>query len=134
MRMKELCFVFFVLASTYAQADWEKIDAAASDQIETFIDAKRIRQSGPMNTMRRVWEVSNLPQRLSNNALSIKTQLEYDCKDRRVRTLEEALFPEHFARGTPIAAKQEMVKTGDWLVINKASVTEVIFNRVCPSG
>jgi hypothetical protein len=59
MSVKKLCTILFTLAlaTTIAHADWVRIDFKASDQIETFIDTNRIRQSGPMNTMRRVWEL-----------------------------------------------------------------------------
>jgi hypothetical protein len=138
MGVKKLCTILFApalaLATTIAHADWVRIDFKASDQIETFIDTNRIRQSGPMNTMRRVWELSNLPKRTPDNALSVKSQIEYDCKDRRVRSIEAAFFAEHFAQGEPLAATNQATRLGDWRDIGKGGTEETIFDRVCPSG
>lgn len=117
-----------------AHAEWVKIDFKSSDQIERFIDPNRIRQSGPMNTMRRVWELSNLPTRMPNTARSIKSYIEYDCKDRRIRTIEEAFFSQHFAQGEPLAAMNQATKLGDWRDMGKGGADEMIFDRVCPSG
>jgi hypothetical protein len=132
--VKKLCVILLMLTAAIAHADWVKIDAQASDQTEKFIDATRIRQSGPMNTMRRVWVLSNLPTHTPNNALSIKNQLEYDCKDRRVRTLEETFFSVHFAQGQALSATNQTTKIGDWREMGKGGVDETIFERVCPSG
>jgi hypothetical protein len=132
--VKKLCAILFTLSAAIAHADWVKIDFKSSDQIETFIDTNRIRQSGPMNTMRRVWELSNLLKPTPNNALSIKSQIEYDCKDRRVRTIEEAFFAEHFAKGDALTAGNQAIQLGAWRELRKGSVDEMIFESVCPSG
>lgn len=92
-----------------------------------------MRQTGPMNTMRRVWELSNLANGVPNKVLSTKAQVEYDCKDRRVRVLEEARFSEHWAQGENLTLKGLEIKTGNWSAISKGSVSDTIFNRVCPN-
>ena len=88
-------FVWLLLfMSATVSAEWEKIKGAAGTSVEKFIDTETMRQTGPMNTMRRVWEISNLAKGASNkalfNVLSIKSQVEYDCKDRRVREIGRA--------------------------------------------
>ena len=87
-----------------------------------------------MNTMRRVWEVSNLAKAAPNKALSLKSHVEYDCKDRRFRILEESSFSEHFAKGDDLTIKAQDSEPGKWSAIKKGSASAVIFGRVCPSG
>ena len=79
--MKEIIPLLLVFASATASADWEQIDNRSDVGSEKFIDTKTLRQSGPMNTMRRVWEMSNLRERAPNNDLSVESLVEYDCKD-----------------------------------------------------
>ena len=86
-----------------------------------------------MNTMRRVWELSNFSQRAPNNALSIKSLVEYDCKDRRVRVIEQSYFSQRSAQGETLVATEQDAKASDWGVIAKGSLSEAIFSRVCPS-
>ena len=131
-------FVWLLLfMSATVSAEWEKIKGAAGTSVEKFIDTETMRQTGPMNTMRRVWEISNLAKGASNkassNVLSIKSQVEYDCKDRRVRVLEESYFSEHWAKGEDVAGTAPDVKSRDWSGIVKGSIHEAIFNRVCPN-
>ena len=86
-----------------------------------------------MNTMRRVWEISNLVKDSPNKVVSTKNHVEYDCKDRRVRVLEESNFSEHWARGENLTLTTRSPKLGDWSDISKGSPREMIFNRVCPN-
>ena len=107
--MQKLFPLLLVFISTTVSADWVKIDVAADTASEKFIDTKAIRQTGPMNTMRRVWEISNLAKGASNKVLSIKNEVEYDCKDRRVRVLEESNFSEHWAQGENLTDRKSVV-------------------------
>ena len=122
-----------LLVSTVVYADWVKVDSAADTGANKFIDTKAIRQTGPMNTMRRVWELSNLAKRTSSQVLSIKSHVEYDCKDRRIRIIEVAFFSEHWAQGERLPAAGSDAKSGDWSDISNGSLGESIFKRVCPS-
>ena len=122
-----------LLVSTGVCADWVKVDSAADTGANKFIDIKAIRQTGPMNTMRRVWELSNLAKRSLGQVLSIKSHVEYDCKDRRIRIIEVASFSEHWAQGERLPAAGSDAKSGDWSDISNGSLGESIFKRVCPS-
>ena len=131
MKTRLLWLLLFMSASAFAE--WEKIPSAASTSAEKFIDTETMRQTGPMNTMRRVWEISNLAKAAPNKVLSIKSQVEYDCKDRRVRVLEENYFSEHWAKGEAVAEPAPDSKSRDWSGIVAGSIQETIFNRVCPN-
>lgn len=131
--MKKLLPLILIFFSVIASADWVKINHAADTAIEKLIDLKTIRQTGPMNTMRRVWELSNLPKPTANKAMSVKNLVEYDCKDRRIRVLEESYFTEHGGLGERLESTAQSDKAGIWSDIGKGSITEAIFNRVCPN-
>ena len=68
--MQKLLPLLLVFISATVSADWVKINVAVDTASEKFIDVKAIRQTGPMNTMRRVWEISNLAKGASNKVLS----------------------------------------------------------------
>ena len=131
--MKKLFPLLLLFMSATASAEWVKINGAAGTSAEKFIDTETMRQTGPMNTMRRVWEISNLAKGAANKVLSIKSHVEYDCKDRRVRVLEDSYFSEHWAKGEDVAGMAPDIKSRDWSGIVKGSIHETIFNRVCPN-
>ena len=131
-RLNKAVPLLFLLISPIASAEWTKINDAADVNLQKFIDMKSIRQTGPMNTMRRIWEVNNVPKRAADNALSTKTYVEYDCKDRRMRTLEAINFSEPLAAGVNLTVTSDDTKPGNWSDIVKGSSSEIIFNRVCP--
>ena len=131
--VKKLLPLLLLFMSATVLADWVKIKTPAGSSSEKFIDTKAIRQTGPMNTMRRVWEISNLAKAASNKVLSIKNYMEYDCKDRRVRALEESSFSGYWAQGEILGTVTYDIKPDNWSDIGKGSVSESIFNRVCPN-
>ena len=122
--MKMLLPLLAILVSATVSADWMKIPGATETAPEKFIDMKAIRQTGPMNTMRRVWEISNLMKDAPDKVLSIKSHVEYDCKDRRVRVLEESNFSEHWAQGENLTLTVLDPKPGNWSDISKGSLSE----------
>lgn len=127
--MKRLFPLLLVFASATVSAEWMKIKDVADAVSERFIDTKAIRQTGPMNTMRRVWELTNL----AKSASSTKSYVEYDCKDRRVRVLEENSFSETWAQGVNLSIAGKEGKHALWSEIGKGSASEIVFNRVCPN-
>ena len=132
--MKNLYPLLLLILSATASADWVKIDSPVGALSEKFIDVTTIRQTGPMNTMRRVWEVTNLHKGSANKVLSIKQYMEYDCKDRRSRVIEEHSFSEHWAQGENLTVDGRDIKAAAWSEITPASINETLFNRVCPNG
>ncbi len=131
--MKNLFGCLLLLNSAFAFADWVKINGGTDRLSEKFIDEQTIRQTGPMNTMRRVWEIHNMRKGATDRVLSVKSHMEYDCKDRRFRILEESKFPEYWAQGKSLSTKAKDAQPGNWLNITKGSASEAVFNRVCPS-
>ena len=99
---------------------------------ETFIDTGTVRQTGPMATMRRVWQLSNRPPGGASGIGSIKSLVEYDCKDRRVRVLEVGHFADVWARGDKLDVAAPDLNGRDWIGIAKGSLGEAVFLRVCP--
>ena len=138
-KMKKLCPWILLFATATAFANWVKVDGPSGALYEKFIDINAIRQSGPMNTMRRVWEMNNLTNASSSNissnsVSSVKQHVEYDCKDRRYRLIEESSFSERWAKGESLTVAPANSKPIDWSAIAPGSITETIFNRVCPNG
>ena len=128
----DLLALLCVVASTSVSAEWMKIGAARNDSPDIFIDTETIRQTGPMNTMRRVWELHHLAARAPNRALSLKKLVEYDCKDRRVRVLGESSFTEHWAQGDVLASTVHDSQSAKWAAVGTRGVSQTLFKRVCP--
>ena len=130
--VKNVVPLLLLFLAPSASAEWSKIQGTVAHSTEKFIDLETIRQTGPMNTMRRFWEINHLTERAPNKALSIKSYMEYDCKDRRVRVLEQSSFTEYWAQGEELAPTVRDGEAVKWNVIGKRSINETIFKRVCP--
>ena len=131
--MKNLIALLLLLNSSFAFADWVKINGGTDRLSEKFIDEKTIRQTGPMNTMRRIWDLSNMLKGRPDKVLSVKSYMEYDCKDLRIRTLEESKFSEQWAQGKSLYETSKDAPPGNWRKLSKGGVSETVFNLVCPN-
>lgn len=137
--MKRTVFLLLLFVSAAAAAaDWLKIPGAVDSLSEVFIDTSAIRQTGPMNTMRRVWELRqpalrDLPKGSASQVVSSQHQVEYDCKDRRFRTLAERSFSAPWGQGEMLVTVEHDIPSATWREIAKGGLNEAVFNRVCPN-
>jgi hypothetical protein len=131
MKREILAVLLLSLAGT-AWADWKKIREAGPLDHETFIDIATVRQSGPMATMRRVWELRNDREPAEGRAASTKTLVEYDCQNPRLRTLEETRFSAPWGSGQASMPAPRESGGAAWRPIEPDSVEDRIFREVCP--
>lgn len=125
------CVLLLFSHTVCAGPAWLKVPAASDASMEKFIDTNNIRQTGPMSIFRRVWEITNHAQKNSDQGLSVKSQVEYDCMERRVRVLEESTFAAPWAQGE-ILNTVKPATSPDWSAIGKGTGSEAIFFLVCP--
>ncbi len=131
--MQPMLFALLLCVSTAASADWLKVGGDAAAPADVFIDSTAIRQSGPMNTMRRVWELRNLGQPRADLAWSVKSHVEYDCKDRRRRVLDAIPFAAHWAQGSALPHAAQDAWPEAWRNIDQTGLHATVFKRVCPN-
>jgi hypothetical protein len=131
--MKFIFTLAFLLFASNAYADWQRVYGAADSTLEKYINTSEIRQTGPMNTMRRVWELTNLEKSPATNALSTKNYMEYDCKDRLSRMLETHSYLEFWAKNETLSTSKNSLNFVVWSEIEKDSISEIVFKSVCPS-
>jgi hypothetical protein len=65
-----------------------------------FYDPATIRKEG---NIRRVWGVTNFSKREKNGAMSLRSRIEYDCKQERYRLLATSSHPGGMAGGSQLA-------------------------------
>jgi hypothetical protein len=132
MTMKPILAVLLSSLAGTAWADWQKIRESGPLEYETFIDIATVRQRGPMATMRRVWEIRNVPEPAEGRAASTRTLAEYDCQNRRPRILEESRFSAHWSSGQELTPAREKDSGRGWKPLEPEAVEERIFHEVCP--
>ncbi|HTP61734.1 MAG TPA: surface-adhesin E family protein [Burkholderiales bacterium] len=73
-----------------------------------FVDPSMITRDG---SLRRVWEIHNLPDTGPSGERSILASVEYDCAEKRMRTLSATGHSEPMASGQIIALRNVL---DDW--------------------
>jgi hypothetical protein len=76
-----------------------------------------------------VWQLQNLAQRNVQGALSIRTQMEFDCRFRQSRVMWVTFFPEADEGGAVISSG--MVSNPQWIPAQPGDVTDTLIDYAC---
>jgi hypothetical protein len=121
--MKTAILAFIALTfSASAAAEWVKV--GLTDDYDVFIDPDTISAEGQF---RKSWEIRNL-KRQDRFGESDQYRMEYDCKERRNRTLYWSVHTGYFALGelTKLA-----LETSYWHPIRPYTTDWIVLRIVC---
>lgn len=127
--------LLLLMAALPARAEWVKVAttekgffSAFSRGATYYIDPSTIVRDG---NIRRVWEIQDLGDKGPKGERSILAQVEYDCVDRRMRTLKATGKSARMARGEII---QLNVFSDEWIALRPGKDDEAtlkILETVC---
>lgn len=126
--MKYYLIALCILIASPAWADWLEVAFSDGGAI-THIDPTTIRKEG---NFIKVWTMDNLPSARTmggiNNVWSMRSRMEYDCKQERVRSLSISAHSERYARGEILGQENSPTQ---WMDIPPNSVGTKVLNWVC---
>lgn len=76
-----------------------------------------------------VWQLQNLAQPDASAALSIRSQVEFDCRFRQMRTMWSTLHSERDEGGKVI--RSGMVASPEWVPVTADSVNNTLLDYAC---
>lgn len=93
--MNRLCLTLLFFLCFPVFADWKYIATEEDSNKEFFLDFESLRKDG---NLRRIWQIANF-ESSENGWLSIRSMMEFDCKNETVQGLARMAFSEKFAKG-----------------------------------
>jgi hypothetical protein len=76
-----------------------------------------------------VWQLQNLAQRNEQGALSVRTQVEFDCRFRKSRVMWVTLYPEADEGGAVISSGME--SNPQWIPAQAGDVADTLIDYAC---
>jgi hypothetical protein len=126
--MRLVLTFLLLMAAAPAWSQWIKVDTSTkkgffslSDDIVYYIDPSSIAREG---NIRRVWEIHDLNDKGSRGERSVLASVEYDCTDKRMRTLKATGRSQRMARGEIIPLSGIY---GEWVVLRPGKEDEIFF-------
>ena len=123
------------MAAGPAGAQWVEVDKSERGFFSSFVrgttyyfDPSTITRDG---NLRRVWEIHDLADKGPQGERSILASVEYDCADKRMRTLKATGKSARMARGEII---QLSVFSDEWIALRPGKDVEAylkILDTVC---
>jgi len=130
MRLVLICLA--VLAATDAVADWTPLGTEGAPALERYIDAASVRQTGPMAIYRQVRVLSQPQAHGAGGSGSSLAVHEYDCMNKRWRTVQTTGFSEPWAAGEVVSPPAP--GAGAWLDLPTGLLGQATFDTLCPGG
>ncbi len=122
-----LAFLLMTAAAP-ALAEWVKVGESSrtayfvlSNETVYYIDPSTITRDG---NFRRVWEIYDLSSKGPQGERSVLASVEYDCAEKRMRTLKATGKSQKMARGEIIPLRGFL---DDWIVLRRGTDDDIFF-------
>ena len=124
--MRCVLTVLLLALATPARADWVKI--ASNSYGDTYIDAETIRKEG---NIRKVWVLQDHRQAGLFGERSMKTQMEFDCKEIGGRSIAMSLHSGPMAQGATLGTDATPSPWDHVVVRQEGTGVNVLLSIVC---
>ena len=128
MDMRIVLTFLLLMAAAPVRAEWVKADktergffSAFSEGTVYYIDPSTITRDGNFRT---VWEIHDLSDKGSYGERSVLALVEYDCADKRVRTLKATGRSLRMAQGEIISLRGVL---DEWVVLRPGKDHDILF-------
>ena len=126
--MRIISTFLLLMAAAPAWAEWVKVDRPGKGFFSSFsggtgyyIDPSTIAKDG---NFRRVWEIHDLDDKGANGERSVLALVEYDCAEKRMRTLKVTGRSLKMARGEIISLRGALE---EWIILRPGKDDEIFF-------
>jgi hypothetical protein len=126
--MRIVLTFLLLMAATSVMAEWVKVGKSSrtsykvfSDETVYYIDPATITSEG---NLRRVWEIFDLSDKGPDGERSVLASVEYDCAEKRMRTLKATGRTLRMARGEIIPLIRFL---DDWIILQRGKDDEIFF-------
>jgi hypothetical protein len=126
---KTIATILLVIASGSSAAQWVGVGNSADGQMEVYADAATIRRSGNTAVMSDLSNYKTTQVEARDPHLSLKSQKEYNCGERRYRILAYTWHSENMSRGIVVYTSDG--KPSEWAPVMPGSIVEILWERAC---
>jgi Surface-adhesin protein E len=125
--LKLILALLLTVASVNASAEWQSI--YSDDNFSIYADTSTIMRNGDVATM---WTLLDFKADdttpAANQSQSEKTRKEFDCRKRKFRQLQTALYSGHMGTGTTLNSND---RVADWMKYQNGSLNEIEWRTAC---
>ena len=123
---KVILVMLLTFVSASASAAWVKV--SVSDAGDTYVEPATIRRAGDKVTMSELMDYKIVVDpNLSYK--SAKRQYEFDCKEKRVRTLSTSAYSGRMGQGALVNSADN--PSAEWVSVVTGSVGEILWKVAC---
>lgn len=126
--VRKFLFVALLIVAVFpVQAKWVAIGANAEKGETYFFDPETIQNNGEL---KKAWVLSNYQEKQVGGYHSIKTFYEFDCNDRKVRSVTMLLYSDLNASGDVVGAHHKE-EPEPWTSFSLSSIFNELSETLC---
>lgn len=116
--------VLAMLITSPAWAGWSFVTSSEEDA-EVLVDFDTLRKEG---NLRRIWQLFNLAPNDKYGWGSVRSRVEFDCKNETLKTLSYSVYSNKFASGSVIHRRDDEQPKRD---IAPETISWTVLKEVC---
>jgi hypothetical protein len=124
---KHVLLVLLLTVSSGALAEW--IPVATSLDYTAYVNPTTVRRSGDMAKMWGMYDYKNAKAFGKKQYLSTRSQIEYDCKEERLRNIFTTMSVGNLGAGEVVYVSDGI--PGNWTPISPGSVGATLWEIAC---
>ena len=125
--MRLVLSLLLALAAAPAWAEWVRVKEYPSEGLVRYYDNATIQKD---NNLRKVWLLIDLKARNNNGEMSVRFLLEFDCKEKRGRSLSGTGYTDSMGRGGVLPSPADN-KPSAWDDVEPEEPIADLFRIVC---
>jgi len=123
--MKKLFLTIALFLCFPVLADWKYIATEIDSESEFYLNFETLRKEG---NVRRIWQLVNLKSGDKNGWASIRSRMEFDCKNETTQGFSMVAFSEKFAAGKDLFQSNQPTTKSD---VAPNTVGWTVLKEVC---
>jgi hypothetical protein len=123
--MKKLFLTIALFLCLPVMADWKYITTESESESDFFLDFETLRKDG---NVRRIWQLVNVKPGHKSGWGSIRSRVEFDCKNETSQGFSTMAFSEKFTGGKILFQSNTPLTKAD---IAPNTVASILLKEVC---
>lgn len=121
---RAILMLLLAVVSNNVMAEWIKVNSGGGGNVTVYTDFSTRSQNG--NRV-KLWDLMDYRTRQTGNVMSLKRQVEYDCKEVKMRVFYSSIHSENMGRGETVAYPNPDV----WTPVPPGTIGENLWHIAC---
>ena len=124
---RRILMLGLLLSCTFAHAEWAMV--GRNEDLRLFVDRDALQRDGDVATISQLVDYTHAQWAGSMVVMSVRQLVEYDCQNRRTRTVAGAAYSEQMGNGRQVTAQR--MPDAEWVPVPAEGTPNQLWRIAC---